>query len=41
LLKMDRKKAYFSIILGILIAAVIVTTVFLGGVKAFNFFIKP
>jgi uncharacterized membrane protein len=36
----ERKKAYFSICLGILIAAIIVMAITLGGIKTFSFFIK-
>jgi len=38
--KMDRKKAYLSIGLGILIASIIVMAVVLGGLKALSIFIK-
>jgi len=38
--KIERKKSYLSIIIGVLIAATIVMAVVLGGIKALNFFIK-
>jgi len=38
--KVSRKRAYISIALGVLISAVIVTAIVLGGVKTLSFFVK-
>lgn len=38
--KGNRKKAYLSLALGVLVAAIIVTMTVLGGIKAFDLFIK-
>lgn len=36
----ERKKAYLSLLFGVLIAGIIVMAVVLGGIKTFDFFIK-
>jgi len=36
----DKKKSFLAVVLGVMISGLIVTTVFLSGVKVFDLFMK-